>query len=113
MTSHKLLKEARSKIDESIDSIRAINGDTYAKTVVAFLMGMHLTKMIATYASNLPHIQAESLREQLLGTLSFIMELVVAGYGISDETEREMMEWAQQLCAHIDNAYTQIKKEEG
>ncbi len=112
MHEHRLLKEARSKIDESIQSIRNINGDSYAKTVTVLLMGMHLTRMTATYAQHLHPSQAESMRDQLLGTMSFAADCIIEGYGFSDEKEKEMMDWAEKLCAHIDNAYERIAKEE-
>lgn len=111
MHEHRLIKEARAKIDESIQSIRNINGDPYAKTVTVLLMGMHLTRMVATYAQYLHPQQAESMRDQLLGTMSFAADCIIDGYGFSEETEKEMMDWAEKLCTHIDNAYTQIAKE--
>lgn len=110
MTHHQLIEEAKTKIEESIDSIRKINGDSYAKIVTAYLMGMHLTKMVATYCQHLPERQVETLREQLLGTLAFTMDLIVEGFHVSDKTEKEMMDWAQKLCTHIDHAYTQLQK---
>lgn len=111
MHEHKLLKEARAKIHESIESIRNINGESYAKTVTVLLMGMHLTRMVATYCQHLHPHQAESMRDQLLGTMAFAADCIIDGYGFSDDTEKEMMDWAEKLCGHIDNAYERIAKE--
>lgn len=109
--AHPKIKEAKAKIDESIESIKAIHGDTYADIVLCYIMSMHLTRMVAVLARRTSREEAEAIGEQLTGTLSSMMDLIVDGHNISDKTIDEIQNWAIRLTGHIDHGIEQAIKE--
>jgi BRCT domain type II-containing protein len=108
--AHPKIKEAKAKIDESIESIKAIHGETYADIVLCYVMSLHLTRMIAMLAREASREEANAVGEQLTGTLSAMMDLVVDGHNISAKTIDEIQNWAIRLTGHIDYGIEQAVK---
>jgi CRISPR/Cas system CSM-associated protein Csm2 small subunit len=108
--AHPKIKEARTKIDESIESIKAIHGNVYADIVLCYVMSMHLTRMVAILAREKSRETAEAVGEQLTGTLSSMMDLIVDGHNISDKTIDEIQDWAIRLTGHIDHGIEQAAR---
>jgi HKD family nuclease len=108
--AHPKIKEAKAKIDESVESIRAIHGETYADIVLCYVMSMHLTRMIAVLARKASTDEANAICEQLTGTLSGMMDLIVDGHNISDNAIDEIQNWAVRLTSHIDHGIDQAAR---
>lgn len=110
MTNEKTIKDLRISIDETMASIRAIKGDTYADVLDFLNHGVQMTKMIAASSVELPEVPRDLLRYEVGHTLALASELLFRAYGYTKEQEKEMMEWVMQISDRIDN--TMLPKEE-
>jgi hypothetical protein len=102
----KFLDDLHERIDDSLDSIRAIKGDRFADIVYVSFMGAHAMKMVGTYMSKQ---KGESMAREMIGrqlghSIAAFMAMIAELAKLTEDDCKELMNWSDTLCEHVNTA---------
>ena len=101
----KFIADLHERIEDSLASIRAVKGDKFADIVYVSFMATHAIKMVGTYtASQGDNRASDIVGRQLAHSVAAMMSLIASLADLSAEDCKELMNWSDTLCEHVNNA---------
>lgn len=104
--SPKFIADLHERIDDSLDSIRAVKGDRFADIVYVSFMGAHAMKMVGTY---MRRQEGESEARDMIGrqlghSLAAFMSIIAELAKLTEKDCKEVLTWSDTLCEHVNTA---------
>lgn len=109
-TPDQVRDELRESVNESIESIRAIKGDAYAKVVSVAHIQLHVARCFKILAKDVPEPIMEAMLLQYSQMMSLNLKLLRDAYKFTDQELEEIVKWANTLDNRTDGAIKEIFK---
>lgn len=92
------------RIEEVLESIRAVKGDRFADMVYVSFMGAHAVKMVGTAMADVDETIRDVVGRQLGHSIAAFMSLLAEMAQLSEQDCKELMNWSDTLCGHVSTA---------
>lgn len=101
----KFVRDLHTRIEDSLESIRAVKGNQFADIVYVSFMGAHAMKMVGTYMRRDGDSEARDVVGRQLGhSIAAMMSLIASLAKLSEQDCKELMTWSDTLCDHVETA---------
>lgn len=102
----KFVRDLHTRIEDSLESIRAVKGDQFADIVYVSFMGAHAVKMVGTYMhrGSADEEARDAVGRQLGHSIAAMMSLIASLAKLSEQDCKDLMTWSDTLCAHVNTA---------
>lgn len=101
----KFVRDLHTRIEDSLESIRAVKGEKFADIVYVSFMGAHAIKMVGTYMKRGTDEEArEAVGRQLGHSIAAMMSLLASLANLTEQDCKDLMTWSDTLCAHVETA---------
>jgi hypothetical protein len=111
MSKDKLISDLQTSIQETIDSIKAIQGEPYARAVSFVHMSFHLGRLISIIANReAPDAAIHGVLGQLAQMTDLGLSTMADAYNMPEKTVKEILEWGKTLDKKTDQVLEELNK---
>jgi len=90
--------EQQQAVQDIVENLSAVNGQAFARVVLAAVQASNLLSMIANYDPEEPEAR-EAMREVSCGVVSRLMAEMTTAHGFD---HREVMQWADRISERFE-----------
>ena len=107
----KFVRDLHTRIEDSLESIRAVKGETFADIVYVSFMGAHATKMVGSVLlhSDVSDEARDAVGRQLAHAIAAFMSLIASHAKLTQQDCKDLMTWSDTLCDHVGTAIKEAK----
>jgi hypothetical protein len=113
MSKKQIMTELTESVEDVLKNLTAVKGEAYAKTVTYAHMGLHVGRLMIQIASahDVPKDVQRLLMHQHAQLVDNGLSLIYDAQGMSDETVKEILDWAFKLNDKVEQAAENLSKE--
>ena len=112
MSNHKkLLKELQERVDESLDSVEAIQGAAFRNLLAHVMACSQVMRLLSALNSKYEDDDlVETAAKQCAHVLAKSSSMLADAYDINEEKCEELMKWVETLDGHVHQAIKEANK---
>lgn len=102
MSMPKEIYDLKEKINDTMESVRAVKGETFAEILEFLNYGVQMTKLVAMASKDADSVLLEAMSRQLATTMTMATDLLFKAHNFKQEDEDEIFKFVHQMSEHVD-----------